>query len=1606
MAQQGELPPIAERDKAIDDVLEQFYKSTDKKYPWLDKAAAPGAGALSMIGAGVGLIPGLGEAGKALKEMPMELSPRTRDSMVGRVGMGVGGILPAVLGGEVAGLGAAAAGASDAVASAVGVGAPAAVIGADAGKEAYARAIANGADENHALAAGVLTGVGTGAGMAIPLHTFMGQFLGKVNASGGGFLKDALIGAGTNVAATVGTKYFADQVAHNIGNDKQAADLMETLRELGPESALVGGIVSGLAIYAGKHGESKAAPEKALEVPTADAALQDAQASFKAPEAEQTQGQAHEPMRTENPEVPSEPAKVGEVGTGRPVSPIPDPTAVTPEILQPDTSRAQELLQKPTAELRTELQSRLQAEQAELRTQFPDKPESWYQKIEELRRNARDPQNLEGDKSALELKRLGVKTGDFKVEEIADALREKQRAAEAGSEAGKRAYAEKGRGAATAARAEAEQAALDGAVERVGQGPSYHPESQPQAPTSPRVSIGGGLEGSLANTLPDGAPTTNKQKVIDSFVGILRAAGSNSPLVQGKMPADAAGLFDALPNVVKIKKWGDLYVASHEVGHALERAVFGFDPQKSPWLGEKNQAGIEGHAQKELSRLGKALYGDKVPNGGYLREGFAEYTRLWLTNHEALMKEAPAFTHWFDREFLPSLDPSVMKSMLAAREQADLWRGQGSYKRMEEQIGWANSRADRNKALIEWARYMTSQEAWVDGSTYAKEFDRVRTKALGRPLKEDESLVRAIQANRARSAGVVHNFVKEGTTLGDGYTRTGKSLDEVFAPIRNAYREWAIYMWAKRTIALSDIRSPIKGEPDQLQSKAIDTGASLEDAHQVIADIEAKYPAMPKVAADFYAFHKRVIDYIASVNPEMGRVLRAMDATQEGLHPGGWEPNYVVLHRMMGDMDTWARSRRGPSSAGRVMKLTDAMTGSGRAVKDILPEMLKQMQSRIEAAHMRAPHDVMANFADYSPEMASPLLRVASPEHQLVFEGAYDLAKKSLLAKGDLSGEALDIMGSAMSAFIQPQTINGGKDVLYPIWRPEVRDAAGNVLRPAGLVPYEMNTQLYSAIMHLRTEPLNKWMSFLNSTKNIVVKGATGLSMPFGLIKNPQRDSRMFVLNTKEYANPAVALAMWSKYATYSFLDAATNGWYHSKMKDPYYEVYSGTGQEYNQAFQMNTNDGNAASAARRLFETNSRRMIDFDSAMEYAAKVVGATEKAGRVAEMRGVLKRLGWDGKSTISPEMIQQAVIEARHVTIDYTQAGELAGKINQVIPFFNSAIQGPVAMIRGAKHHPWRFAAILAADTAAGMALWHHYKDDEDYQQLPINERMRANHWKVNIDGQDVWARWQRPQETAMLQAVVEEFTDALYHNRPARLGDLADAAWDTAGPGVLPPIVSEVLGQKYNVDFHTGRPIVPDRLKNVEAVDQVNDGTTQAAAALGQYGISPLRADHFVRAFLGGAGQDVLNALFLGADQKGRQPEPANLPVVGVLFRRGGPVSPSSQALQDFYRQLDIVDGISKGTTHPETPEQARIRMMLQDYGAGIAALSYVRDTYLKTNAEREAAMREIIALAKAANEKAASKTWDPAGGMIAAQTGKARKTLTDLQHGKLPRNMR
>jgi hypothetical protein len=145
-------------------------------------------------------------------------------------------------------------------------------------------------------------------------------------------------------------------------------------------------------------------------------------------------------------------------------------------------------------------------------------------------------------------------------------------------------------------------------------------------------------------------------------------------------------------------------------------------------------------------------------------------------------------------------------------------------------------------------------------------------------------------------------------------------------------------------------------------------------------------------------------------------------------------------------------------------------------------------------------------------------------------------------------------------------------------------------------------------------------------------------------------------------------------------------------------------------------------------------------------------------------------------------------------------------------------------------------------------------------------------------------------------VTREGTDNEYDRRRIRKA-LGDAARDMLlGPEPIPAGIKPAIEVAINHDFFTGRPVIPEGLKDVEAAEQYTASTSELGKKLsallaipgtdGKRVLNPIEADHIIRGVFGTAGamgQWVSNSIGAMAEER---PEPTakEAPITGSFLR--------------------------------------------------------------------------------------------------------------------------
>jgi hypothetical protein len=219
-----------------------------------------------------------------------------------------------------------------------------------------------------------------------------------------------------------------------------------------------------------------------------------------------------------------------------------------------------------------------------------------------------------------------------------------------------------------------------------------------------------------------------KQAVARSKIIKLFRSAFTDPIRLGKFRQRASGIHKLWPKVTRLLKDNDVETAAHEIGHNLHTTLYGGDA-KTPQDQAKNISAALNSYLDELKPL--AHY---EPWG---MEGFAEFTRLYVTNPEIAQELAPNFYNKFETD-LEAQYPEMKNALLEARDYYDQYLHGTPQSRIRAQTSYGSDKgklANITEAVKKWLNPDFLKTQFLDDVYPAK---RLVAEAFGIPISEVE----------------------------------------------------------------------------------------------------------------------------------------------------------------------------------------------------------------------------------------------------------------------------------------------------------------------------------------------------------------------------------------------------------------------------------------------------------------------------------------------------------------------------------------------------------------------------------------------------------------------------------------------------------------------------------------------------------------------------------------------------------------------------------------------------------------------------------------------------------------------------------------------------
>ena len=921
----------------------------------------------------------------------------------------------------------------------------------------------------------------------------------------------------------------------------------------------------------------------------------------------------------------------------------------------------------------------------------------------------------------------------------------------------------------------------------------------------------------------------------------------------------AMGWYNTKLGEMRLLDIRNVTAALHEVGHH-------FDRQMQMWSKSKSLPdGIPG----ELIQLGRDLYGDQKPGGGYRAEGFAEFIRDFLTGGD-IQKKAPKLYEWFTTEYLTA----------RPKEAAKLRKLEQLVTAFRTQTPGQTVRAFRSPIKQDWsaARTWSRFTRWVDlkwrdinlALIHAMKDAEIDWASLS---AEADPYMLATAYSMSASGKAHHAALVESTGL-DG-RRTGGSLLDALAPIsalgRDEVENWTDYAIARRA--------------QELHDRGINPGISLKDADDVVD----KYRS---------ATFDQALDEVTEWSRNQMRLLVESGAMTTKEFEGIEESNpvYVPFSRQ------FAKDELRPGKGGRTGRGVYRIKGSGREIHNPIDALIMQAEQITQAAMQADIVRALVNLYDAHKgarkgSLGQMMSEVPAPQTATTFSAEKikkEMAAKALELGADPEAVAeamMDTWTDQLTVFSDAKEYHGKDHVVTVVINGERRF-------------FEVGRELYKLLNGLNKG--EKLSGVLGKVSRPVVGlqrlGATGLNPAFGLIRNFLRDAGTTAI-TYDYAKGGpfatlFGLAEELAGSEYSHL-------YHAMSVD-----LSGWVGHTQRSVKNLARKVTAVTKGQKVFVTVT-------SPIQALREVFGVSEAGPRLAEFKAAYKYAKDQGQSDKSAAIT--AAVAGKDASVNFTRAGEYGRIMNEVVLFFNAGVQSIDKFGRTFYKHPGRTLARGAGwITFASMIAYYRNRDEEWWKELPEYEKWSYVHWK--LPGGKI-LRAPLPFEFGIVfgalpvAAIEEQRSPGAFFEAVKRL---QKATVD--GDRLMPALLSPLWDVKGNEDWK-GSAIVPRNIKkNRLPVDQYTTQTTELAKRFSRLLLSdmhgdprqlndweakylnPAALDHLLNSYTGGLYRRTAMMLEKLGDPSaiGAAGDWSTIPVVGTLFLRHG----TSRITGDFYDRID------------------------------------------------------------------------------------------------------
>ncbi len=894
------------------------------------------------------------------------------------------------------------------------------------------------------------------------------------------------------------------------------------------------------------------------------------------------------------------------------------------------------------------------------------------------------------------------------------------------------------------------------------------------------------------------------------------------PIRYARFRQRALGIFKIDPNEVRIKMAQDINVAAHEIGHAINKILWGTSQKDLNW---SPLIPFSGELNPIATKPAKGQ--PRLP------EGFAEFVRMWITDPQHAEGVAPHFFNFFATILDGHLD---LKDILTTA-QTDYGR-------------WLALPASA-KVLSNIMEQPPSYETdwWL--KIYTGVFDQiapiekaVRSITTGAgiatlPTEKDPYQLGRLMAGWV---GKADHYLRYGTFDANTLEITGPSLQSILEPMKDRLDDLRITAVALRTleklgiqgketgITIADAQESLREQgfdPNQLKTVRMPPTPGHEE--MIVMDPTSLVALTPEAEItkqtieQLYQFQRELFRYLRTsglISPEVYAYSRLMNAF------------YVPFHRLYeagaGEPGSQAQpSSSGGRSIGNLWQPVKRFKGSWRPIEDPLSSIVKNVYTFLnlgERNRIAQSLAVLAAEKNSAPWIVGPL---PTDMHPTTF--AIDRIKKFLSASGiDVTNTSIDwdqlatifIAGAVPKAKENTITVHfDGKPRLF-----------------------QLQPDLYKAVMALDRAAIGPVVKILSLPANLLRLGATGINPEFAF-RNIPRDTGAAFMQTNVGFVPG----------------------YHTVIGAFHVLGHTDLYQEW-------LRSGAVHAALATMDRDYLKRMLKELLQNPIRTWVSHPLQLMKMASEVSEEMTRVGVYLAARKSGMTIRGAGLESREGSLDFHRMGAWLQSLNMMIPFFNANVQDGDKFFRTHKKYPYQTMVKAAVMATISLLVYYLNKDNEKYHELPW--WFRDTFWCLPTDV----VPWLRDL-TPFIPIPKPFWWGAVYCNPVERIAEFVNrhdgSSFDrmvqdfvqNAMPGMIPQAIKIPFELVANYNTFTGRPIETQWMQTNLPAEYRSEWYTsefakKTALAFAQVGIhvSPVKIEHALFSTAGGTGRTVMKVV--------------------------------------------------------------------------------------------------------------------------------------------------